>query len=335
MSRHRLAPGRSTTGLLVICAFLLLGVLILGGSSALGANRVSTSDSFRFVYPAEQAARVEPLQAQAESELRRLADRFDMDVSRLGEPPIEVLIAADAEDFRRAQPARQWFDTWMAGTAYPSRGLIILSLQPELYFSLEETLDHEISHVALYRASGNKRSPRWLDEGLAIHHARQDISARARAAAGATLREQLVPFEQLERGFPSAVGQVRLAYAQSALFVRWLVARHDLERVLPIALAESRATDRSLTDAIEAQIGPLGPLGVQWRDEFGASASWLTVLSDGALWWSLAALVFFAALIAVRQRQARRIVAADPGPPTDLDSLAPLPHRPPSWDDLD
>ncbi|GMV43036.1 MAG: hypothetical protein AMXMBFR64_47520 [Myxococcales bacterium] len=303
--------------------------------SAVAQNATERTRHFVFVFPDGARGAVEPLMERADRTLEQIGRRLGaLDVVTAG-PPFEVNVASNREDFFAAQPSKG-LDTWVAGTAYPAQGLIILSTAPDQFFSLPEIFRHEIAHVALYRAAGDRFMPRWLDEGLAILLAGETVAGRLEAAAGAALSGRLIPLADLERGFPAEDAAARLAYAESVLFLRYLQRHHAFDARLGDLLARVRGGS-PFPVAFEATFGsPVAPLEAAFFEGLRDSSGWLALLSTTDLLWVAGALIIVYAWWRLRRRKRlklQRMAIEDrladeddePWPPTPLV----LPDRPP------
>ena len=80
-----------------------------------------------------------------------------------------IYVLHDIDEFNRLIRGR--IPDWGAAAAFPQRKLIAVK-SPETFpigKSLYELLPHEYSHLLLHKRTAFKRSPRWLDEGLAMY----------------------------------------------------------------------------------------------------------------------------------------------------------------------
>ncbi|MDW8363372.1 MAG: hypothetical protein RMK74_13300, partial [Myxococcales bacterium] len=162
-------------------------------------------------------------------------------------------------------------------------------------------LVHELSHVALHRASGGAPLPRWFVEGVAIHQAGEASFARTRLLWGATVAGRLLPLEDLERRFPSEPGVVDLAYAQAADFVRFLLDEEPGR--LRSLLAAVRA-GRSFEHAIREATGrDPDTLQRDWHGALRMRFTALPLVVTGTSLWGAAALLLVWAHLARRRRQ--------------------------------
>ena len=339
IGRWALAPQFANTllaPLLGVALALLLGAALPRPAAA--ANATERTKHFVFVFPDDARGAVEVLMEKADRTLEQTGRKLGALDQMTGGAPIEVMITSTREDFFAAQPSKG-LDTWVAGTAYPAQGLIILSLAPDQFFSLPEIFRHEIAHVALYRAAGDRFMPRWLDEGLAILMAGETVAGRLEAAAGAALSGTLIPLSALERGFPAEDAPARLAYAESVLFLRFLQREHRFDARLPDLVARVRS-GAPFALAFERTFGsPVEALEAPFTEGLESSAWWVTLMSASSLLWGAAAVIFLFAWWRIRRRSRlklrrmaieERLAGLDPDddepwPPTPVQ----LPDRPP------
>jgi len=259
---------------------------------------------FTWRYHPEREAAMAPLVAEAEATLDALA-------AQIGVPAptsVEVVIAGDLEAFQGAQgraPGQEGID-WAVGIAYPERGRILLRVDRTHPFTLEETFRHELSH--LLRLTGVPRGayPRWFSEGLAILQSGEPLVARLDSAMSAATTGQLIPLDRLSARFPGEGPALRLAYAQSGLFLRWLVGQRGDEPLRGL-IADVRA-GRSFAGGFEARLGEsVGQAFAAWRLVLEKSASWWRVLADDMLIWGAVTLLFVVAGVRARRRARRRL----------------------------
>ena len=215
-----------------------------------------------------------------------------------------IRVGRNPEEMRALAPTEAPPPGYATGVAYPARGLVLLTLAaPETWErpDVERVLVHELSHVALHRAVGGHRVPRWFSEGVAIHQAREHSFDRMRTLWGGTVGDRLLPFSRLDASFPSHPHRVNLAYAQSADFVRWLRAREDGERKFREVirrLGEGQSFDTALERTYSASITNLE---VEWHESLVERfQAFPLLLGSGGLW------VFAALLIVVAYARRKR-----------------------------
>lgn len=212
--------------------------------------------------------------------------------------PIRVYLAPEGSGAALAVPP------WVAGYAYSDRGIVVLlPARTPTYpdSSLEDLLRHEVAHVLVARAAGNRPLPRWFQEGMAmIAGLSWGLDDRARLTL-TLVADRQIPLDELDRRFQGTGAQAHRAYAISGAFVRNLLERHGPEspgRILAgvregLSFEDAflRATGETLEDAESAF----------WRLQ-SFWYRWVPILTSSALLWILITLLF---LWAVKRRRAR------------------------------
>lgn len=242
-----------------------------------------------------------PSLAGWESRIEELGpERFEriLDLVGLEEPgpPIRVIVAGEGSPEAVSAPP------WVNGYAMSERGIVVLLVErsPDYpYGSFEGLLFHELGHVLIARAGGNRRLPRWFHEGLAmIAGLDWGFDDRSRVTLALAGRGDFT-LGGLERSFAGGPGTVQQAYAVAGAFVRDLFRRHG-ERVaadildgvaagLPFEEAFRRATGETLAEAEEA-----------FSDRRNLWYRWIPALTSSLALW------IFVTLLALWARRRRR-----------------------------
>ncbi|MBI2389897.1 MAG: hypothetical protein HYV09_09915 [Deltaproteobacteria bacterium] len=210
---------------------------------------------------------------------------------RVARTPEEMLVLAPSE----APPAAN-----TTAATYPALSLIVLSARsvegdPG---ALGEAFHHQLAHVALFDAAAGRPLPRWLQEGFAVQASGEHGFSRAQMLWSAHVRGGLQPFSSLDE-FPEAPRAARIAWAQSADFVRFLVRDQGGTR-FAAAVARTRGGDafeRALGDSYGAD---LRTLEQKWRDDVATRNVTGPLAVSAAVGWGLAVAVI------VRRRRKRR-----------------------------
>jgi len=224
--------------------------------------------------------------------------------------PIDVYVAEDPESFASAFPDGSPMAEWAVGVAFPKQYRIVLRAFGSALFSVTETFDHEVSHIMIYAAAGDTPLPRWFVEGLAIWHADESVLTRLESAQRAAITDNLLTLHEMDRRFPNQGIKVSLAYAQSALFVRYLARNHGPD-VMPRLVAQLRA-GATFPAAFETVFGePAESVAVQWEENFSSGVSAWTVLRDGTFLW--VAMVFLFVWAYLIKRRERKLAFAEMG----------------------
>jgi len=237
--------------------------------------------------PADQPT-VAHLAAHATEALPQLAEALGVPVPG----GLRVTVAPSEVAFRDLQPGKP--PGWADGTAWPSSGEIFLK-SPRIRYGtatpLDTVLDHELVHVLLGDAFGDRPVPSWLQEGTAKVLAREYTPQMTDALAGAVLGRSLLSLQELTGGFPAEPGRAQLAYAQSADLIAFLRNRYGPEALPKLVGRMARGED--VETAMRAVTG-LPPLALEaaWRARLLASPIWLRALVRPELWMGLGGLAF-------------------------------------------
>jgi len=239
------------------------------------------------------------LSAEADGAVEEL-----MLLSGVSESParIHAWIARTDEQFRSIQPREP--PTWAAGTAWPERNLLFVSLDSHGQKTPRQVFVHELAHVVLHWSYGEEEPPRWLEEGLAqVVAGELDLQTQA-ILSRAALGSGLIPLSSLTTGWPAEPGRARVAYAQSRDLVLFLRARHG-DAVLG-EIVRGMASGLDADQAIVASTGvPMEELEAAWSSRLRRRYAWLPVLGGSGTFWSLAAFLMVLGW-ARRRRQKRR-----------------------------
>jgi len=220
--------------------------------------------------------------------------------------PVEaaiLLLTANSPAATREEWARRLPD-WMAGAAIPSQQLIVVRVAPgQTPNGLEPLLAHELTHVILkadYR--GHDDWPLWFQEGLAMRESRTEGLREYVTLSAAALFDRMLPLESLSVSFPSAEGEARLAYAQSASFLAFLDSQSGRGR-FTILMRELRG--HGFEDAFRvAYRTRIGAAEGQWLRWVNRRFAWVPAVTSDTVFWLLITLLFLVA-IAVRRRRSR------------------------------
>ncbi|MBK7578823.1 MAG: hypothetical protein IPI67_01340 [Myxococcales bacterium] len=254
----------------------------------------------RFAYEPGLRERVQPLITQAD------ATRADL-VRRLGRPvlgKVTVYVARTPGEMAELAPEGAPFPRYASGVAYSDIGFVLLTLQPvdvNAHHDIGEVFRHELAHVALHDAVGGRPVPRWMNEGLAVFMSGEGSFTRLQTLWTATVANQLLPLEHLERTFPTDAVGVSVAYAEAADVVRFLLRREDRERF--IALLERIRKGEAFNVALKEAYGlDLATLEFEWREDVSRRYTFWPAIFSGSFIWA-GAIGLFA--LAWRRRKKR------------------------------
>lgn len=218
-----------------------------------------------------------------------------------GGPPIRVVLLPESAAIAKAAPA------WVAGFAEGAGTVVLFPGRVPRYpdTSLEELLLHELAHVLVDRAAGERAVPRWFHEGLAlVAGGPWDLRDRSRLTL-AMLREGEVTLAELDRRFADP-GALPGAYAVAGALMRDLLRRHGTDSAARLLAEVRRGT--SFASAFEHTIGvePEAAARSFWRRHV-LWYRWLPVLTSSATLWIGVTLLALAAIRRRRRRDADRM----------------------------
>jgi hypothetical protein len=230
-----------------------------------------------------------------------------------------VLIAPTIESFQKLQPAGAKIPLWAAGVAYPESNLIILRSPFSVKIGhpdIMEIFTHELSHIAIGRTLDGKKIPVWLAEGLAMYESREwDFSRTAVLIRGA-LTNTLIPQTQLTSDFPSENDRAELAYAESFMFVSFLINR--IGRIAFHRFIRDYSDHGDAEGALRRATGlSLPELQSKWLLYLKLRISWLPIATSATTLWFVATVIFIAGYIRKRKQgraTLRRWEEEDPDP---------------------
>jgi hypothetical protein len=240
----------------------------------------------RFAYPPSVRERVQPLIAISDEVRVELA-------SRLGRPVLDrvhVYVARTPGEMATLAPEGAPFPKYAAGVAYSELGLVLLTIapvEPAAQHDLTEIFRHELAHVALHEAVSGYHVPRWFNEGFAVYASGEGSFARLQTLWTATLADDLLTLEQLDRTFPANALDASVAYAQAADLLRFLLRQQDRHRFTALIdrLTRGQSFDEALTNSYGTD---LATLEYEWREEVAKRYTFWPVFFSGTMIWALA-----------------------------------------------
>ncbi len=179
---------------------------------------------------------------------------------------------------------------WAAGHTDPQHGLILLSLPPgpQQSLEIERQVPHEVAHLMLYQALGSAgyaQLPAWLNEGIASSAELYSDPLQKEVLDVAHEANTLIPFYSLCSSFPQDGFSARLAYAQSASFIRYLVRTYNSTGFGLLVNAYATNPD-CLTASLESFGKDLATLEADWRQATFPAAElppWSLVIGSAAV----------------------------------------------------
>jgi hypothetical protein len=174
--------------------------------------------------------------------------------------------------------------------AYPQLGLVLLTIHPVTPNSrheIGEVFRHELAHIALHQAVRSRYVPRWFNEGFAVHASGETSFARLQTLWTATLADELMPLQKMERTFPADDVGASVAYAQAADVVRYLVRQQEQHRFRAMIehIRKGQPFERAMRDAYGVD---LATLEYEWREDVAKRYTFWPVFFSGSFVWAAA-----------------------------------------------
>ncbi|HSD89799.1 MAG TPA: hypothetical protein VLB44_19845 [Kofleriaceae bacterium] len=252
------------------------------------------------------------LQASAEDTLDRIADDL-VDLPTPG--TIHIQLVSDAKDLSDIAPAGRGAPPWAIGVAYPDLGVISVAVRRGGNITdPEQTLRHELAHIALGAALGN-RAPHWLHEGFAYQHSAEWAWERTETLAGMAWFGGIIELDELDSSFPAQELPANRAYAESYDFVGYLSRRGRYEdtdddgdrfpfRKFLTLVGQGTNIDDA---AVRAYGRPLHVLFEEWRSDLSKRYFMAPIGLLGLAVWILCALLLMIAWWRKRRYKRRRM----------------------------
>lgn len=283
--------------------FVLL-LFVPAASAGTGELRLE-NDRFIIRY----AAGDDRLAAELIRESLRIRERVIADIGVDFAEKTEIRLSPTIEAFRKAQPGGTWVPLWAAGVAYPAQNVIVLLSPRAIKGSRTNVLDvftHEFSHIALGRALTGVKVPVWLNEGLAIYEAREWTFSRISVLTRAALTDRLIPLPVLTLSFPAEEEPAELAYAESFMFISFLINKVGREAFHRLIRDYTRYGD--LAGALRRGTGmTLADLEERWLIYLKLRVSWIPIVTSVSALWFVAAVIFVYGYTRKKRQANRRL----------------------------
>ncbi len=258
-----------------------------------------------FVFRFSPGARKDALALARRAERMRL--RVLAELGRMEPEGTVVVVTASRSEFDRAQPGRP-LPGWVAGVAYPRRGLIILGPAPPggRRVSRDVLFAHEYSHLALARAVSFRRLPRWFVEGFADLQAMAPFAADPRGWGG----RGALPLSELHKDLGHSSSRAAESYQQSYHLVRFLREQGDglaFRRLIRL-LGEGIPFEQALKEVYG--IGTQ-ELATRWSRRWNWERVLVPIVTSGLFLWVLAALLLLLGYRRKRRERREQIAAME------------------------
>ena len=249
------------------------------------------------------------LARQAAAVVRRASENVSRDLGIALARPVKVWLARGPAEFDRLCGDRM--QPWALAAALPAESAIVVNaaiLAPATANDMSLTLFHEVVHLALFQAEKDQPAalPLWFHEGVATwfsgrRHMLGDRSIFELAAA----QDALIPFDSIERRFPTDASRAGLAYLQSEAFVAHITARRSPEALRWIL--DRYRSGEPFDEAFKNALGiSRSAMERGWRKTLRRRFPWLRMIWEATTLFGVLALVTVLAFALVRLRARRQ-----------------------------
>jgi hypothetical protein len=275
-----------------LCRMLLIVLPVIIPASYCEAAIYQKQETPHFIIHYHQADAKLSRSIAAASE--KLGEKIVADVGYVPMEKTNIIIAPTLEDFQKAQPHLQQIPLWAAAVAYPELNLIIIRSPRAVKggrLDYQSVFIHEYTHIVLGRALQHRDVPRFLAEGIAMYESSEWHLSRMAVLTKAALTDRIIPLQQLTHQFPDDMADAELAYAQSFMFISFLINRFGRESFQQFIRDYSHSGD--LKNSLQKMTGMhLLTLEKEWIDYVKLRVSWIPLITSATTLWFMATLVF-------------------------------------------
>ena len=282
---------------------LFLSILLVLASSfpsaaALYSIRETSHFIIRYAEPDAKLSR----HIAEESEMLRIKI-----VADVGYSPTEkttIALAPTLEEFQQMQPHHERMPVWAAAVAYPERNLIIIRSPKAVRggrFDYRRIFIHEFTHIVLGRALQHQNVPTFLAEGIAMYESSEWQFSRTAAITKAVLTGRIIPLQELWDRFPEDRDDAELAYAESFMFVSFLINQYGREPFNQFI--KNYAESGNLRHSLQKMTGRhLVTLEGEWIDYMKMRVSWIPLITSATTFWFMVTVIFIYGYCRKRRR---------------------------------
>jgi hypothetical protein len=196
---------------------------------------------------------------------------------------------------------------WGGGGALGRDSIVIPVDRPSAFYreDIERILLHEMVHIALARAWGPLRVPRWFHEGMAMTLSGELNLEEQLILSRAILTHTLVPLDSMERLNRFNRWRAQVAYCQSHFAVRFLLDTYGFD-VIPELLETARRNRRFDLACLEVFGLTQKEFEALVRKEMVSRYRLLFIFGDYSFFWLGILLLAFVAFIVTRIRNRKK-----------------------------
>jgi len=167
---------------------------------------------------------------------------------------------------------------------------------------------HELVHIALERAYGRLRLPRWFHEGLAMTLSGELSFDEQLALSRAIFTKRLMPLDSIESVNRFDQYGASLAYSESHLAAAYMIDKYGIDGIPELLEAVRKAGKAGKFDTALVSVFGLNPQEYDRlvHNYIVERYRFLFFFSDTYLFWLLGAFLLIAGFIAVKIRNRKR-----------------------------
>ena len=205
-----------------------------------------------------------------------------------------IILAPSIEEFQKVQPDKETIPLWASAVAYPERNLIILRSPGAIKggrLDYEKVFTHEFTHIVVGKVLEGREAPTWLSEGFAMYESSEWHLTRMASLTKAFLTKTVIPLEKLTTNFPNDPDEAELAYAESFMFVSFLINKFGSKAFHQFI--RDYAADGNLRGSLKKMTGlHLFMLEKEWLDYMEVRVSWIPLITSATTLWFVITLIF-------------------------------------------
>ena len=206
----------------------------------------------------------------------------------------KIILAPSIEEFQQVQPHNEKIPLWAAAAAYPDHNLIIIRSPSAVkggHLDYRSVFIHEFTHVVLGRALQHQDVPTFLAEGIAMYESSEWHFSRMATLTKAALTDHMIPLQKLTDQFPEDPNDAELAYAESFMFISFLINRFGRESFHQFI--KDYSNSRNLKQSLQRMTG-MHPITLEgeWIDYMKVRVSWIPLITSATTFWFILTLVF-------------------------------------------
>ena len=286
----------------LIPCIILIPCLILSGTLPLEGWQRLENGQLELYHRPEDAfwgAKVMDMAQEASLKISRHLGLFSS-------PPVHIVLAADMQEFTLMTQGQ--IPDWGIAAADPGRGIVYLK-SPRFSgegSDLANTITHEISHVILYKAAGNRSLPRWFDEGFAQMESHESSFHGSVLLARQVFAGQIFALQDIDDVLTFRKDKAAMSYQMSLSAVVFLRQLCEPDGFYPFIHTLNRGG--TMDEAIRAGTGlDLRTFENEWSEYIRKKYRWYLLMDFPVLFSITIIILFILALFVRHQRNEERL----------------------------